>query len=188
MCNPVIAVMAVSAVLAAKNANDTARVNRATAQNNQVIAGVQADDALRRGELNSQDAQRKAAITGGAQRAGFAARGLDLNAGTPANLLEQTNFFGQVDSNTARFNAKKEAWGYQNNASAFGAQAANSNPGAATASSLIGSAGAVAGKWYGMAGTSASAGGQAFTGSNDFAGVNGTNATSKFLQSGSSGD
>lgn len=152
MCNPVIAFMAVSAVVSAVGARGQAKADRAAAQQNQAIAEVQASDATMRGEQEAQAINRNARQTVGAQRAAYAARGVDLGVGTPADVMDQTDFFGQADATTARNNAAKEAWGYRARGAGFAADAANANPNRAAGLSLLGSAGSVASSWYGKKG------------------------------------
>lgn len=149
MCDPVMGIMAASAVVSAVGARNQAMATRNAAQMNQSIAEVQAQDATLRGEQEAQAINRNARQTVGAQRAAYAARGVDLGAGTPADVIDQTDFFGQADAATARSNAAKEAWGYRARGAGFAAEAANANPNRAAGLSLLGSAGSVASSWYG---------------------------------------
>lgn len=151
MCSP-IAVFAVSAALSAKNAYDTGKVNQAVAGNNAIVAQQKSDDALARGEQDAIAARRAASQQVGQQRAAFSARGIDISEGTPADIIDQTDFFGQTDVATARTNARKESWGYQAQKGGFEAQAAASNPWKMASGSLLGSAGSVASNWYSFAG------------------------------------
>jgi hypothetical protein len=141
--------MAASAVTSAVAARGQAQAARNAAQMNQGIAEVQAQDATMRGEQEAQAINRNARQTVGAQRAAYAARGVDLGVGTPADVIDQTDFFGQADAATARSNAAKDAWGYRARGAGFAAEAANSSPNRAAALSLLGSAGSVASSWYG---------------------------------------
>lgn len=105
----VVGTMIVSAIVGAVGARNQAKANHAIAQNNMAIADMQAEDSLKRGEQQAQEAQRKARAIASAQRAAYSARGLDISEGTPADVIEQTDFFGQADAATARTNARKEA-------------------------------------------------------------------------------
>lgn len=138
----------VSALTTAAAAYQQARTNKAIAKNNQEVANFAADDAQRRGETKAMESQRKARQVASAQRAAYAARGLDMSVGTPADVIEQTDFFGQADAATARDNAAKEAWGLKMQGRGFGIQASAANGNEAFATSLLGSAGAVSDKWY----------------------------------------
>lgn len=128
----------------------------AVARNNQTIANNAADDALRRGELEAQRVQRQGMQLVGTQRAGYAAKGLDITEGTPGDVIDQTNFFAQADSATARYNGRVEAWQKRSQANNFGAQAsaASTRAGSAVTSSLLSAAGSVAPAWYGYKKTS----------------------------------
>lgn len=144
----VIGAAIVSAVVGAGAAYSQAKTNKAIAKNNQEVANAAAVDAKQRGETKAQEAQRKARQVASAQRAAYAARGLDISTGTPADIVEQTDFFGQADAATARSNAAKEAWGLQMQGRGYGIQASAADPNAAFATSLLSDAGAVANKWY----------------------------------------
>lgn len=124
---------------------------KAVAQNNQVMAEYAAQDAQRRGEKEVHELRMRAAQLKGTQRATMASRGLDLSEGTPADILDQTDFFAQIDQDTARHNARKDAWRYRAEGTAQRAQgdaaARQANIGAF--STLLTTAGSVASKWGG---------------------------------------
>lgn len=151
MCVPLAAAALVASIasagMAAYGAYQQSSVQKAVAKNNANIADAAATSATQRGEEQAQQAQRQARQMTGAQRAGFASRGLDLGAGTPADMLEQTNFFGQSDAATARTNGRQDAWGYKTQGANYIAQANAQNPGMALTGSLLGSAGSVADRW-----------------------------------------
>jgi hypothetical protein len=124
--------------------------------NNAKVADWQANDALERGNQAVEDHMRKVAALKGTQTASMAARGLDLSAGTPLNILSDTDYFGQIDANTIKANAAREAWGYKvqgNNASAnqtlLSWQSSNISPSRSAGLSLLGSATSAAGSYYG---------------------------------------
>ena len=148
----VIGTMIVSALTTAYAAQQQAKTNQEIANNNVAIADAQADDAKARGEQQAIDAQRKARMVASAQRAAYSARGLDISVGTPADVIEQTDFFGQADAATARTNANKEAWGDKMKGRGYGIQAAANDPNNALFGSLLGSAPAVANRWYSYGG------------------------------------
>lgn len=148
----VIGTAIVSALVSANAARVQAQTNQAIARNNQQIAEAQAQDAQRRGEIEAQQAQRRARQVAGQQRATMSARGLDIGEGTPGELIDQTEFFGMQDAQTARFNAAKEAWGARMQGRGYGIQASANDPSAAFTGSLLSSAGSVASKWGGGGG------------------------------------
>lgn len=94
----------------AKAANAQADYNASVADNNAKTAAYQAEEAQRRGEEDAINQNRKTAQLRGEQRATMAAHGLDLTYGTPQSLIDQTDYFGQVDANTLRDNAARESF------------------------------------------------------------------------------
>lgn len=144
----VVGALIVSALVGANAARQQAKTNRAIARNNQAIAEARASDAESRGEKQAQEAQRKARLVASAQRAAFAAKGVDVGEGTPQEIIDQTDFFGQLDASTARSNARKEAWGYRTQGINYGNTASANDPNSAFTTSLLTSAPAVAGSWY----------------------------------------
>lgn len=149
MCEPTtVAALATAGALAnAKGAYDQAKVNRGIARNNMALAEASAQDAERRGELEAQAANRRGRQVMGAQRATLAARGLDMDVGTAADLVDETNFFMQVDAATARTNGRKEAWASRVQGVNYRAQANANNPWRAATLSLLASAPSVASSW-----------------------------------------
>lgn len=129
---------------------DQLKVQAQVAENNKTIATANAADATRRAELEAQRVQRNASSMAGSQRAAFAAKGLDVSDGTTGDIIDQTNFFGQIDANTARYNGKVESWRSLQQASNYGTQASASRSTAdsLSAGSMLSGAGAVADKWY----------------------------------------
>lgn len=144
-----LGVAIVGAITAASAANQQAKTNRQIANNNAAVAEAAAGDAEKRGEQNAIEATRKARQLASAQRAAFSARGVDVSEGTAADIIEQTDFFGQSDAATARTNARKEAWNARAQKRGYEIESAANDPGRATTYSLLGSATGVANKWYG---------------------------------------
>lgn len=144
-----LGVAIVGAITAASAANSQAKANRAIANNNAAIAEAAAQDAGKRGEQNAIQAQQRARQVASAQRAAFSARGVDISDGTAADVIEQTDFFGQQDAATARTNANKEAWNARAQKRGYEVEAAANDPGRATTYSLLGSATGVANRYYG---------------------------------------
>lgn len=110
MCEPTtiltVAGMAVTAMgqyQQGKSAQDSAKYNA-------TMSDYAAQDALRRGEEESQSAMRRARSIKSSQRVALAANGLDVGYGTAQDLQDDTDFFGQMDSDTARYNASRDAW------------------------------------------------------------------------------
>ncbi len=137
-------------VMGAAGQYQQGQVAKQVGRNNQIMAEYAAQDAQRRAGEDAVKVQQKAAALKGTQRATMAAKGLDLSVGTQAEILDQTDFFGATDAATARSNGNRDAWASRwqgANARAQGdASARQANIGAF--STLLGTAGGVADKWY----------------------------------------
>lgn len=118
------------------------------AARNAKMADQQAEDALRRGEREAADLQRRVASTKSSQRVSLAAKGLDLTYGTAADLQDQTDFFGASDVATTRMNARKEAFARRGQSANFQAEALSSRPWMTAGGTLLAGGGQVADKWY----------------------------------------
>lgn len=99
-----------------------ASYNKKIADFNKKVAQLQAKDAHKRGREASARHRLGVGALMGAQRASLAAQGQDLNDGTALALQLDTAKFGELDALTIRNNASREAWGYQVQATNYGAQ------------------------------------------------------------------
>lgn len=131
--------------------NAQAEVSR----NNAQVGEWQAEDALKRGDKAASRVRAQAKQLKGTQRAALAANGVDLSEGSALQILSDTDYFADIDANTTLDNAAREAWairaqaaGYTAEASLLSSRAAAESPLMAGATSLLGSAGRVAGRWY----------------------------------------
>lgn len=154
MCEP-MTIMAISAVAAAAGAGMSAQSQRnqykfqeGMARNNATVAEYARLDAMQRGGEAANKASREAQRLRGSQVVRMAANGLDINSGTPAAMLDDTDYFGQQDAQTIRNNAARQAWGYEvekgnllASASMYKGAAKQSDPALAAGLSLLGSAG-----------------------------------------------
>lgn len=150
MCEPTtiaLAVAATSTVVNTYGSYQQAKSNKAMAKYNASVAETEAQDAERRGDENAAQVRRQNAQLAGAQRAAFSAKGIDFSDGSAGDALEQTDFFSQVDQNTARDNAAREAWNSRARKKGYEYQAATIRPGFAAASTLLAGASDVSGKW-----------------------------------------
>lgn len=140
---------AASGITSFIGAQNQASAMEQVARNNQVMAERAAADAQRRGEEDVQAVQRRAAQLRGTQRSVMAARGLDLSEGTPAELIDQTDFFAEQDAATARMNARREGWAIRADAAnqGYAAREEASRLRMSGAGSLLGSAASVADRW-----------------------------------------
>lgn len=146
---PMIA-SALGGTLGAVGAYQQGQVAKQVGRNNQIMAEYAAQDAQRRAGEEAIKVQQKAAALKGTQRAAMAAKGLDLGVGTQADILDQTDFFGATDAATTRNNGNRDAWSAREqgrNARAQGDAAAR-QANLSAFSTVLGTAGSVAGRWY----------------------------------------
>lgn len=148
---------AVGSYYSAKNQKIQLEGQARLADINARIAELGAQQELIRGEKEVGQITMQAGRLKSAQRVALAANGVDLGQGNAAELQASTDLMKEIDMNTAQANAVRSAWGYrtqgvnmQNDALVKRATAAGIRPGMAAASSLLGSAGQVAGSWYQM--------------------------------------
>lgn len=83
---------------------------------NRNILFQQGKQALERGRFESGQIARRGEAVAGAQRAGFAAAGVDPTVGSALELQAQTGEITAEDMAQARHNALLEAWGYRTQA------------------------------------------------------------------------
>jgi hypothetical protein len=121
MCEPVSAGViagtmfagAVTKGIADKSAADAS----ADAQRrNAIISEEAASQALQKGEEDVGRIQMQGEAVKGAQRAGYGAAGVDVNLGSAARTQEDTSALTEMDKQTARNNAQREAWGLEKQA------------------------------------------------------------------------
>lgn len=77
------------------------------------IAEAQARDAIFRGRETENRFRKEIRGTIGAQRAAYAAQGIDVNQDSALDVQTDTAYQGELDALTLRTNAAREAWGYQ---------------------------------------------------------------------------
>lgn len=100
-----------------------AKYQSAVERNNAKIAGWQADDATKRGQIEEQRQRLATARLRGAQRAGMAANGVEIDSGSPLDILMDTQQLGELDALTIRSNAEREAYGFRSQQGNLMAQA-----------------------------------------------------------------
>ena len=162
MANVAITTAVASTALAAYSAYSSAKARSAEAKyqaqvadNNKKVAEWKAGDAIHRGRIAENQHRLKVANLKGRQRSVLASSGTDANEDDAIDILADTAEIGELDSQTIRSNAQREAFGHRVAASNQGAQssllnmkAANQNPLLDTGSALFGGASSVASKWY----------------------------------------
>lgn len=80
------------------------------ADNNAQLALWQAQDALYRGQVTENRSRLNAAALKSTQRARMAANGIALDSDSPVRVLTDTDVLGEIDAQTQRENADREAW------------------------------------------------------------------------------
>lgn len=108
---------------AAKSAKSSAEHRARMARINAKLAESDARASLARGERAEQAARMDTAQMKSAQRVGMAANGVDLTSETAAAVLTSTDYLGEVDANTIKANALREAWGHRIQATGMRGQA-----------------------------------------------------------------
>lgn len=121
------------------------------------LAEGAARDTLARGEREYGASRMRTAALKGSQRAALADSGFDVGYGTAAQILTGTDLIGEVDADTIKANAIREAWGHRLDASNLrgssrvNRSAAKSiNPGANAAATLLTAGGQVASQYYSL--------------------------------------
>jgi pyruvate/2-oxoglutarate dehydrogenase complex dihydrolipoamide acyltransferase (E2) component len=99
---------------------------------NAQIASRQAEEAAVSGAREEQEMRRRGQAFAASQRAAFSVNGLDIAAGSPADVLTDTVYQNELDALNIRRNTANKVWGYQaqetnynNSASANRAAASN---------------------------------------------------------------
>jgi hypothetical protein len=125
------------------------------AESNAQIAEQQARFAQMNGQQEEAASRLKTAALLGDQKATLAANGVDVNSGSPIEIMASAKYLGEKDAFTIRDNAARMAWayrqrsrGYLNEADMDRSTADSMSPGMAAIGSLLSSAGTVASKWY----------------------------------------
>lgn len=94
------------------------------AEKNKAAAERAASDAIARGGLQASAIRHQGTRMIGAQRAGFAAQGVDISSGSALEIQGMTRVMSEYDAALAQNNAMREAWGYRTEGENFSAQAA----------------------------------------------------------------
>lgn len=111
------ALVAGSAVYGAYATNKAAKDSQRLSNRNAALLDEQADDAIRRGELEVRALRRRTRAMVGRQRVQAAGQGLDVNSGVARDLQDDARAQGAMDEALARQNAFDEAWGLRGQSS-----------------------------------------------------------------------
>lgn len=152
-------VSALGAIQQGQAQSNAAKYQAAVDRNNSILAQRAAADAVERGKEAEATQRRKTTITLARQRAAVASSGIELDTGSPLDILGDTAQFGELDAQTVRGNTERERLGYEAQGSNFRASAGLNDMKASSAktagliggaSSLLSGATSVAGNWYKM--------------------------------------
>lgn len=118
---------AVGGVFAANAIADQGKYAREIFQANADFSRLQAEDTIRRGEIDAQKYKKKVKQLLGTQRANLAAQGVDVSGmdSSAYEIQKQTLEYGYQDVQTIRNNAFRAAWGLKFQASQYMAQGQN---------------------------------------------------------------
>lgn len=83
------------------------------------LAGLQAQDAIKRGDKAAVEVKRRAKRVIGSQRAALAAQGIEVDSGSAAQIQADTVAQSTLDVLEIKNNAWREAWGYRFQASDY---------------------------------------------------------------------
>lgn len=122
MCNPAAFFwvgMAVTAIAGGVEANAQRQAGKANAQiaeNNATMAKQQGRDAQILAVRQQQEAAYRKNLLIGKQKTQAAASGLDMDVGTPLDIMGETAAFGQAEEDAIGMDAARKAWGYDGEA------------------------------------------------------------------------
>lgn len=107
----------------ASAASAAAKYQSEVAAGNQTIANQNASFASAEGEQQAAMSEQKTRATEGAILAGQASSGVDVNSPTSKGVRASETELGQLDADTIRANAARQAYGYETQATNFQNQA-----------------------------------------------------------------
>ncbi len=82
-----------------------------TSERNARAAEFEAKDVIARGDKASAKARAAARYERGATRAQMAAQGIDVNSGSAADIQDDVTMIGEIEANTIKNNAWRQAFG-----------------------------------------------------------------------------
>lgn len=148
---------AVGAYYGASMQKQNLKFSAAMAEINARVAELGAQSALLQGQSEVAKLTMQAGQLKSRQKVAMAANGIDLGVGNAAEVQASTDLMKEIDANTLKANAMRNAWGYRNQALNYknkalmdNATASGINPLMSGATSLLGDAGQVASQWYGL--------------------------------------
>jgi hypothetical protein len=148
LASTVVGVVGAGVSMAASAAASQAKIR--TLEYQQKQDQILAQDALKRGAAEAAAKRREVQALEGRQRAVMAAAGLDLGSGSPLTILADTAQFGELDVQTIKSNADREARHHTENArlAGMGMEDARTEGFFGVLSAGVQGASLVADKWY----------------------------------------
>lgn len=142
----------VSAYMGQSAQNQALQFNAMMSEQNARLAEIRAKEAEKEGKRQELLHRMKVEKLKGTQRAAAAASGAVVGEGSPMDVLLDTELLGEMDAMTIRHNTAMEAWGYRAQAGQYGLEAnmyraQKGSPALAFGTSLLGSAGQLAGTY-----------------------------------------
>ena len=110
------AIALVGAVGEAQAQRQAGDANQKIAENNAKLAEQQAKDEAALGAREQQQSAWRTRAMIGQQKAAIAASGIDMDIGTPADILGDTAMIGGADRSAIAADAARKAWGFQSEA------------------------------------------------------------------------
>jgi len=101
-----------------------AYANAATMESNAVLAEAAKTDALARGGQAAGQVRTRGTQTEASQTADYSASGVSVKSGSAVDVGSSTEAVSELDAELAKNNARREAFGYESQASNFRRQAA----------------------------------------------------------------
>lgn len=140
----------VSSLYQAQQQNAYAEYQSGIYRNNAIVAGYQAEDAIRRGEIDEKQHRLRSTQLMGEQRSALAGKGVVVDQDSAGTLLEDTAALAEADAQNIRHNAAMEAWAYRAQASNYRnqSQLALASGRQSATRSLLDGVGTVAKDWY----------------------------------------
>ena len=125
MCAPAVmaAVTVASAGASIYSQHKQASFDAKVARNNAMLAAEQAEATRQVGELQASRIEAQGRRVAGAATAAVAASGIDTTVGSGAGAIATSHMVSAADAAAARSNAARAAWGYQQEAQDYTAQA-----------------------------------------------------------------
>lgn len=119
MCEPVTILATAAALGTAMTAYgqyQQGQFSKEVGNYNAAVLDQKTEEAKKIGSINEARSRAQTAEVMGAQRAAMGASGLQVDSGSFGDILQDTAKYGELDAQTERSNALKQAWGYQTEA------------------------------------------------------------------------